>query len=127
MTQAPSLDQLAKDYEEDLRYLIYQVTSKDFESLINSFYILTDLFCLIKKLERLENNNVDVLPPTSISDPAVLEQLNIELAERRKVRDFLQYVETKKGMNFEQLINTRMRDYDCNSETIYPKIRAAGA
>ena len=127
MSQPQSLDELARDYEEDLRYLIYQVSSKDYESLINSFYILTDLFCLIQKLEKLEQCRVNVPSPTDITNPTVLEQLHIDPAEKRKVREFLRYIENNKGTNFEQLISDRMKEYDCDPEAARSKLRAAGA
>ena len=108
MNQSLSLNRLARDYEEDLRYLIYQASSRDYESLIDSFFILADLFCLIQKLEKLESCQVNVTSPTAIANPAVLEQLQLEPADKRKVRDFLHYVENSKGTKFEQLINTRI-------------------
>jgi hypothetical protein len=121
MNQSFSLDSLAKNYEEDLRYLIYQTSSSDYESLIDSFYILTDLFCLIQKLERLESCQVNVLSPTEITNPEVLEQLHIEASDKRRVRDFLRYVESSKGKKFEQLINKRIEQCQSGSETDYSR------
>jgi hypothetical protein len=48
MNQALNLDMLAKNYEEDLLYLLYQASSEDYETLMNSYLVLVDLFCMIK-------------------------------------------------------------------------------
>jgi hypothetical protein len=115
MNQSTSLNKLVRDYEEDLCYLIYQVSSRDYESLMDSFYILTDLFCLIQELERLESCRVEVMSPIAITNPTVLEKLNIEPGDKRKVREFLRYVESNKGANFEQLINSRIEQNQSQS------------
>ena|SRR5437762_2110159 len=126
MSQTPNLSGLAKEYEEDLRYLIYQLSSGDYESAIDSFFILTDLFCLIQRLEKLEQCQVNVLPPASIMNPETLEKLNVDPAEKRKVRDFLQYIERNKGINFEQLISAHMKDRECGDPN-QTKARVASA
>ncbi len=108
MSQTLSIDELASNYEDDFRYLIYRISSGEYGSLLNSFYILSDLFCLIKRLEKLERCRVNVPPPTEISNPAVLSRLRVDPAEKRSLRDFLSYIERSKGKKFEELIADHM-------------------
>lgn len=117
MSRALDINTLAQDYEDDFRYCIHRVTSGDYESVIDSFFLLTDLFCLIQRLEELEKCYVNIPPPTAIANPTKLEQrLLLEPAEKRKLRDFLTYVERKKGASFEQLVAARMKDCGHNPE-----------
>ncbi|MEW6731841.1 MAG: hypothetical protein AB1489_10980 [Acidobacteriota bacterium] len=111
MSQTLNLETLIENYQDDYRYLIYQVSARDYESVINSFLVLSELFCLIQRLEKLENCWVDVPPPTLLADPAIIEKFHIEPNERHHLHDFLNYIEYKKGISFEQLVSQHMREY----------------